>query len=141
MYEIIKQDNAARLGKLKTLHGTVETPFFMPVATKGAVKYITPNDLKSIGTEVIICNAFLLYLRPGMAHIKRGLHKFINWDRVIFTDSGGFQMLSEDFLVKSDDKGVLFKSPFDGQKHFLTPEDIIKIEEHIGADVMMALDD
>ena len=141
MFELINEHNGARLGKLKTSHGIIQTPFFMPVATKAAVKHVSNEELKKAGTEAIISNSFVLYLKPGLDHIKQGLHKFMNWDRVIFTDSGGFQMLSEDFLIKADDHGVTFRSPFDGQKHLLTPEDVIKIEQHLKADVIMALDD
>ena len=142
MFRITHSDSNAKVGKLKTLHGTVETPFFMPVATKASVKQISPHDLVELGYKTIIANSLVLYLRPGLSVLKKfnGIHKFMNFNDIIFTDSGGFQMLSKSFLIKAGDKGVLFQSPFDGSKHFLRPEDVIKNEEKIGADVIMALD-
>ncbi len=142
MYEKIAEDGGARAGKLKTRHGTIETPFFMPIATKGTAKQVSNDELKELGTQAIISNAFILSLKPGVEIIKKfkGLHKFMNWDKVIFTDSGGFQILSKSFLYKADDTGVHFKNPFTGKKEFFSPEDIIKIEEEIKSDVAMALD-
>ncbi len=142
MFNIIAEDSEARFGKLKTKHGTVETPFFMPIATKGTAKQVSHSELKTIGSDIIITNAFILYLKPGLEVIRKfkGIHKFMNWDKSIFTDSGGFQILSKSFLHQADDKGVYFKNPFDGTKKFFTPEDIIKIEEEIGSDVAMTLD-
>lgn len=142
MFKLITEDSGARIGKLKTSHGTIETPFFMPIATKGTAKQVSNDELKQIGTEAIIANAFILYFKPGLDIIKKfkGIHNFMNWDKVIFTDSGGFQILSKTFLHKANDKGVYFKNPFDGSKKFFTPEDIIKIQEEINADVAMALD-
>src|SRR3989344_1303092 len=142
MFKLTSEDSGARLGKLKTKSGIINTPFFMPIATKGSVKQLSPEDLKSINTEAIIANAFVLSLKPGMEVINKfkGIHKFMKWDKTIFTDSGGFQILSKSFLHKHNDQGVYFKNPFDGNKSFFKPEDIIKIEEEIGADVAMALD-
>ena len=142
MLTISAEDSGARLGKLKTNHGTVQTPFFMPIATKGTAKQVSPEELKNLGSEALIANAFILHLKPGLEIIKKfnGLHKFMNWDGVIFTDSGGFQILSKSFLHSADEKGVYFKNPFDNSKKFFTPEDIIKIEEEIKSDIAMALD-
>ena len=142
MLKLISEDSGARYGKLKTSHGTIETPFFMPIATKGTAKQISQDELKELGSDAIIANAFILHLKPGLDIIKKfkGIHSFMKWDRVVFTDSGGFQILSKSFLHKADEKGVYFKNPFDGSKRFFTPEDIIKIEESIRADVAMALD-
>ncbi len=143
MFEIKTQEGLARTGKLHTAHGIVETPFYMPVLTKGCAKHISHDELYAAGTNCAIANAFILYLKPGMELIyeKGGIHKFINWKKSLFTDSGGFQMLSSDFLISADDKGVLFRSPFDGTKHIATPERVMEIEQTIGADVAMALDD
>lgn len=142
MYKLVSEDSGARLGKLKTNHGTIQTPFFMPIATKGTAKQVSPEELKNLGSEALIANAFVLHLKPGLDIIKKfkGIHNFMKWNGVIFTDSGGFQILSKSFLHSADEKGVYFKNPFDGSKRFFTPEDIIKIEEDIGADVAMVLD-
>lgn len=143
MFKLLKSQGNARIGKLLTAHGEIETPFFMPVATKGATKNLSFDDLHSTGTNAIISNAFLLSLKPGLEIIKQfgGLHKFINWNKVIFTDSGGFQILLPNFIIKIDDGGVTFRSPFDGAKIFLTPENAIQIENSLGSDVAMCLDD
>ncbi len=142
MFKIISEENDARSGKLKTKHGTIETPFFMPIATKGTAKQVSSEELKQLGSEAIIANAFILHLKPGLEVLNKfkGLHKFMNWDKVIFTDSGGFQILSKSFLHSADEKGVYFKNPFDNSKNFFTPESIMEIEKQIGADVAMALD-
>ena len=133
---------AARIGALKTAHGTLETPAFMPVATKGYVKTVTPKELVDMGTEVIIANSFLLYLRPGLEVITEagGLHQFMNWSNAIFTDSGGFQMIRPDFQAKVSDQGITFSSPFDGEKHLFTPEKCIETQVELGIDVAMVLD-
>ena len=142
MFTITAEDNSARTGKLKTLHGTIETPFFMPIATKGTAKQVSQDELRSLGSEALITNAFLLYLKPGLDVIKKfkGIHNFMKWNSVIFTDSGGFQILSKSFLYKHNDNGIYFKNPFDGAKKFFSPEDIINIEAEIGSDVAMTLD-
>jgi len=142
MFTITAKEKKARTGILKTKTGSYETPFFMPVATKTVVKQLNSKDLDQIGIKTIISNSLILYLRPGLDLIKKhkGIHKFMNYNGCIFTDSGGFQILSDSFLIDYNEKGVHFKSPFDGSKHFLKPEDVIKIEETIGADVIMALD-
>src|SRR3989338_6527021 len=111
MFKLTAQDNQARAGKLKTKHGTVETPFFMPIATKGTAKQVSPEELKQLGSQAIIANAFILYLKPGMEVLRKfkGIHNFMKWDKTIFTDSGGFQLLSKSFLHKHNDEGVQFK--------------------------------
>ncbi|MFA6268192.1 MAG: tRNA guanosine(34) transglycosylase Tgt [archaeon] len=132
----------ARTGVLHTAHGKLETPFFMPVATKGAVKFVSHLELESMGVNCLISNAFINYLKPGVNHIKEagGLHKFFGWNHSLFTDSGGFQLLSEDFVEHVTDKGVFFRNPFDKSVHLVTPEIAIKIENDLGADVAMCLD-
>ncbi len=143
MFEVKAEDGKARFGELETSHGRITTPFFMPVATKAAAKYLNNDDLISVGTEAIIVNAFVLYLKPGLEVVEQfgGIHKFMNWDKVIFTDSGGFQMLSKDFLVMvSNKKGIHFRSPYDNKRHIVTPEKAIEIENILNADVAMALD-
>jgi queuine tRNA-ribosyltransferase len=143
MFKILHKSNKARTGILKTKTGEYETPFFMPVATKGAVKYLDIEELEELGANAFISNAFLLYLKPGLDVIKKhkGLHNFMNWKKCIFTDSGGFQVLSlNDFKDKFSDKGLKFKSPFDGSLHELTPKKVMEIEETTGSDVAMCLD-
>lgn len=132
----------ARIGILKTKKGKVETPFFMPVATKTNTKYITSQDLKSMGANVIISNALILSLRPGTKIIKEfgGIGKFMNYHGINFTDSGGFQMYSKYIYIKSDDQGVTFRNPFSGEKLFITPEEDMKIQIDLNSDVAMCLD-
>jgi queuine tRNA-ribosyltransferase len=144
-FEILKKDKHtnARVGKLKTSHGIINTPFFMPVVTKGIAKFITLEDLKKIKTQCFISNSYLLYLKPGADFLKKtkGYHNFINWNKPIFTDSGGFQLKNSDFFISMTNKGVWFKSPFDGTKHFISPEKVIEIQNIISSDVAMVLDD
>ncbi len=142
MFSLLNQDKEARNGILTTNHGKVETPFFMPIATKGTAKQISPEELDLVGSQALIANAFILSLKPGLELLNqfKGLHNFMKWNKTIFTDSGGFQILSKTFLDKANDKGVSFKNPYTGQKQFYTPEDVISIEENIGSDVSMALD-
>ncbi|RMF55402.1 tRNA guanosine(34) transglycosylase Tgt [Candidatus Woesearchaeota archaeon] len=144
MFKITEEEGQARTGILKTSHGKVETPSFKAVATKGAVKFVTTDELKETGAQAIISNAFILYLRPGLNIIEEsgGLHKFMGWDRTIFTDCGGFQVFSleGDFHIRTIDEGIAFKSPFDGSKHLLTPKKTIEIQLRLGSDVAMALD-
>jgi len=143
MFKLVGIDGKARTGILKTRHGKAETPFFMPVATKTAVKYLDPRDLEEIGVKTIISNAFVLFLRPGTDVIKKagGIHKFMNFKNTIFTDSGGFQKKRESFDHEITNNGVIFKSPFDGTRHLLTPKKVMEIEQDIGSDVAMAIDD
>ncbi len=126
MYQLIHTDKntGARAGKLRTNHGIIETPAFMPVATKATVKTITTDELYEMGTEVLISNAFHLLLAPGMEVIRKagGLHKFMNWKGGIFTDSGGFQMIRKDFPFKINDEGIIYKNLRDGKKYSYTPE-------------------
>lgn len=144
MFEISYEDETgARVGKLITVHGSVATPCFMPVATKGTVKTLTFENIEELNFQAIISNAFILYLRPGLDVLRKsgGLHNFLNWKRTIFTDSGGFQMLNPDFIVKRNEKGVIFRSPFDKSRHHLTPEKCVEIQNELGSDVAMVLDD
>lgn len=140
-----KKSNA-RIGELETAHGKITTPVFMPVGTLGAVKTLTPDELKEIGAEIILGNTYHLYLRPGDKFIKKakGLHKFIGWDRPILTDSGGYQVFSlgesKAKLAKIINDGVEFQSHIDGSKHFFTPEKVIDIQRNLGSDIMMVLD-
>jgi len=133
---------AARAGTLHLTHGDVQTPVFMPVGTNGTVKAITTDSLKEIGFNLILSNTYHLYLRPGEEVIEKsgGLHRFINWDRNILTDSGGFQVFSLSDLCKIRDDGVEFKSHLDGSKHLFTPQKVLDIQKVIGSDIMMILD-
>jgi len=144
-YELIKQcrHSGARLGKLHTPHGVIETPVFMPVGTQATVKAMTPEELKENGAEIILSNTYHLYLRPGAELIKEagGLHKFMNWDRPILTDSGGFQVFSLGPLRKVSEEGVTFKSHLDGSTHLMSPEKAVEIQMALGADIIMAFDE
>ena len=135
-------DSDARAGVLRTAHGDVPTPFFMPVATQGSVKAVDPPDLRSVGTNIVLGNTYHLFLRPGTELMERfgGLHSFMGWDGPILTDSGGFQGFSLKHLRKIDEDGILFKSHIDGSMHKFTPESTIEAEEKIGADIIMPLD-
>ena len=141
-FDLIKSEGLARAGILHTAHGDVKTPVFMPVATQGSVKSVSPDDLYEIGAQIILGNTYHLYLRPGVDLIQNfeGIHKFINWKKPVLTDSGGFQGFSLQHLrsIKSD--GIEFKSHIDGTNHFFTPELTIKYQEKIGADIIMPLD-
>lgn len=133
----------ARLGEITTPHGVIETPIFMPVGTKATVKTMTPEELKDIEAQIILSNTYHLYLRPGHDIIKEagGLHKFMNWDRPILTDSGGFQVFSLGNLRKITEEGVKFKSYIDGLDHFISPEKAIEIQNYLGSDIIMAFDE
>jgi queuine tRNA-ribosyltransferase len=141
--EILRTDGNARLGRITTAHGNVETPVFMPVGTQGTVKAITNRDLKASGVTMILANAYHLYLRPGDVLIKEmgGLQKFAGWDGPILTDSGGYQIFSLGRLRKIKEEGVMFQSHIDGSKHFLSPERAVEIQWNIGADICMCLDE
>jgi queuine tRNA-ribosyltransferase len=145
MFKVLHKDKHtnARLGRLKTAHGEITTPVFMPVGTMGAVKTLSPQDLKDNGVEIILGNTYHLYLRPGHNIVKEmgGLHKFIGWDRPILTDSGGFQVFSHSDLRKITEEGVEFQSYIDGSRHFMTPELSIEIQEFLGADIIMTFDE
>lgn len=132
----------ARVGVLTTKKGKIETPFFMPVATKASVKHISSQDLDSMNAKAVISNTFILHLRPGEKLIKKmgGIGKFMNYDGINVTDSGGFQMYSESLYIGSDEKGVIFKNPFSGEKVYITPEKDMEIQLDINSDVAMCLD-
>jgi len=144
-FELIHEDTRtkARAGILRTPHGDIETPVFMPVGTKATVKAMTPDELTAIGAQIILGNTYHLYLRPGHDLIREagGLHAFMGWEKPILTDSGGFQVFSLSDMRKITDEGVEFRSVVDGSTHFFTPEKVIEIEEAIGADIIMVLDE
>ena len=143
-FRIIKEDknSNARIGRLTTAHGVVETPYFMAVATKAVGKFVGPDDYNEIA-DGLICNALILSLRPGVDVIQKfgSIHGFMNFKKPIFTDCGGFQMLRDSFMDERSHKGIIFKDPFSGQKFLMTPEKIMDIEQNIGADCVMMLDD
>ncbi len=145
MFKLLKQDkrSKARRGLLKTPHGSIETPFFMPIATKAGVKAISVEDIEKLNPGIVLSNTYHLMLRPGEKEIKKlgGLHKFMNWDKPILTDSGGFQVFSLAQIRKLDEKGVIFKSHLDGREIAMTPEDSIRIQMAIGSDIVMVLDE
>ena len=142
-FELIKKINNARRGRLELSNGTVETPVFMPVGTYGAVKTMTSEELISIGTEIILANTFHLMLRPGADVIEKfgGLHKFMHWDKPILTDSGGYQVFSLAKSRKITEQGVHFRSPVDGEKVFLGPEEAVKMQHILDAEIIMVFDD
>jgi len=137
------KDTQARTGVLSTPHGEVQTPVFMPIGTQAAVKTLTSEDLKEVGAEMILGNAYHLYLRPGQKLIFKagGLHRFMNWDLPILTDSGGYQIFSLNPLAKVTQEGVRFQSHLDGSYHFFTPEKVTQIQNFLGADIIMCLDE
>jgi queuine tRNA-ribosyltransferase len=139
-----KKSVGARAGEIHTDHGTIPTPIFMPVGTLGTVKAVLQKDLvQDIDAKIILGNTYHLYLRPGRSIIEqaKGLHKFMNWDRPILTDSGGFQVFSLSEIRKIREEGVEFRSHIDGSKHFFTPENVVETQRIIGSDIMMALDE
>jgi queuine tRNA-ribosyltransferase len=144
-YELIKtcKQSGARLGLLHTPHGTMETPAFMPVGTQATVKTLSPEELKEMGARTILGNTYHLFLRPGHEVIRKagGLHKFMNWDRAILTDSGGFQVFSLSENRKITEEGVEFRSHLNGDKLFLSPEKAVEIQNALGSDIMMAFDE
>ncbi len=145
-YELLHVDknSGARRGVIHTPHGDIQTPIFMPVGTQATVKSMTPEELKEeVKAQIILSNTYHLYLRPGSKIVKEagGLHKFMNWDRPILTDSGGFQVFSLGDLRTISEEGVEFKSHLDGKKLFFTPESVMETEEDLGADIIMAFDE
>lgn len=144
-YELIKQcpDTGARAGRIHTPHGSFDTPIFMPVGTQASVKTLAPEELKEMGAGIILSNNYHLFLRPGSKLVKEagGLHKFMNWDRAILTDSGGFQVFSLGDLRKISEEGVTFRSHIDGSKKFLSPEIATQSQMDLGADIIMAFDE
>ena len=143
-FEVIKQDakSGARAGVLHTPHGDIKTPVYMPVGTQATVKGLYPRDLDDAGAQIILANTYHLFMRPGDEIVKNagGLHKFMNYNKPILTDSGGFQIFSLAKLNDIKDEGVTFSSSVDGSKHFITPERAIEIENNLGADIIMAFD-
>ncbi|MFI4968486.1 MAG: tRNA guanosine(34) transglycosylase Tgt [Gammaproteobacteria bacterium] len=142
-FELIKESGKARRGQLTFPRGTVQTPAFMPVGTYGTVKSMTPEDLRSVGAEIILGNTFHLMLRPGTAIIRAhgDLHSFMHWEGPILTDSGGFQVWSLAELRKISEEGVSFQSPVNGDKVFLSPEDSIRVQHELGSDIIMVFDE
>lgn len=143
-FEVLATDpSGARLGRLTTPHGTIETPAFMPVGTAATVKGQTQQDLEELGVRILLSNTYHLYLRPGHELIRDmgGLHKFMSWPRAILTDSGGYQVFSLSALRKVTDEGVTFRSHLDGSEHFLSPEKAIEIQIALGSDICMVLDE
>ncbi|RJP32404.1 MAG: tRNA guanosine(34) transglycosylase Tgt [Candidatus Omnitrophota bacterium] len=142
-FEIVHKEKTARTGRIFTPHGSFETPAFMPVGTNATVKAMTPEEVKETGAEIILNNAYHLYLRPGRELVKKmgGLHKFMHWDGPILTDSGGFQVYSLAPLRKIDPDGVTFRSHLDGAEHRFTPESVMQLENDLGADIIMCFDE
>jgi queuine tRNA-ribosyltransferase len=144
-FAVVKKDpgSRARLGRLVTAHGEIETPAFMPVGTQGTVKAVLPRDLREMGCQILLGNTYHLYLRPGHEIIRTlgGLHRFMGWQGPILTDSGGYQVFSLAAMRKISDEGVCFQSHLDGSAHILTPEKAVQIQEALGSDIAMALDE
>jgi queuine tRNA-ribosyltransferase len=143
MFQVLKNEGFARRGRLQLLHGIVETPVFMPVGTYGAVKTMAPDELENLGSQIILGNTYHLYLRPGLEVLKKleGLHRMMNWKRPILTDSGGFQVFSLAKLKSLNDEGVKFQNHLNGDTVFLTPELSAEIQQVIGSDIAMVLDE
>ncbi|MGO4936852.1 tRNA guanosine(34) transglycosylase Tgt [Fundicoccus sp. Sow4_H7] len=144
-YELIKEEKhtGARLGKLHTPHGTFDTPIYMPVGTLATVKSLSPEELKDMGAQIVLSNTYHLWLRPGEDIVEEagGLHKFMNWDRGVLTDSGGFQVFSLSDRRRIEEEGVHFRSHISGEPLFLSPEKAIEIENKLGADIIMSFDE
>ncbi len=142
-FKVKKINNKARLGKITCAHGTIDTPAFMPVGTCGTVKAIKFSDVTNSGAQIILGNTYHLMIRPGADIISEmgGLHKYINWDKPILTDSGGFQVMSLSKIRKINDNGVEFSSHIDGTKYFVTPEESISIQHKLGSDITMIFDE
>ena len=142
-FKLKGKDGKARVGELRLKRGTIHTPAFMPVGTAATVKGMLPDNVRSLGADIILCNTYHLMLRPGEKIIEKlgGLHKFMNWSRPILTDSGGFQVMSLAGLAKMSDKGVDFRSHIDGKRYFLSPEYSIGIQQALGSDIVMCFDE
>ncbi|MCX8026395.1 MAG: tRNA guanosine(34) transglycosylase Tgt [Thermodesulfovibrionales bacterium] len=142
-FKVIKYNNNARIGLITTQRGSIKTPAFMPVGTNATVKALTTDEVLLTGADILLCNTYHLYLRPGHRIIEGlgGLHHFMNWSKPILTDSGGFQIYSLSSLRRITDEGVEFRSHLDGSRHFLTPEDAIAIQLALGSDIIMCLDE
>ncbi|MVW70860.1 tRNA guanosine(34) transglycosylase Tgt [Bordetella sp. 15P40C-2] len=142
-FELLATDGQARRGRITLNHGVVETPIFMPVGTYGSVKAMLPHELKEVGSQIVLGNTFHLWLRPGTEIMERhgGLHGFMQWDKPILTDSGGFQVFSLQGMRKITEEGVKFASPIDGAKLFLTPEESMRIQRSLNSDIVMVFDE
>jgi queuine tRNA-ribosyltransferase len=142
-FELHGHDGAARLGQLTLAHGTIDTPAFMPVGTYGAVKSVSPEELRAAGAQIVLGNTFHLWLRPGLDVIATfgGLHRFMGWDRPILTDSGGFQVFSLGAMRKISEEGVRFASPVNGDRLMLTPEESVRIQRTLDSDIAMVFDE
>ena len=142
IFQKVDPETGARAGVFHTPHGDILTPVYMPVGTQATVKGVLPKDLKEVGSQIILSNTYHLYMRPGDDLVRRagGLHKFMNWDRPILTDSGGFQVFSLSSLNKINDDGVTFSSHVDGSRHTFTPELAMQIQHNLGSDIIMAFD-
>ncbi|GBE57649.1 queuine tRNA-ribosyltransferase [bacterium BMS3Abin01] len=142
-YELDAIDGGARAGRLHTPHGVIETPCFMPVGTRATVKALSPRDLEEAGAQVVLANAYHLYFRPGAEAVaaRGGLHRFMSWERPILTDSGGFQVFSLEGTTRISGDGVEFRSLYDGSSHFFTPELAVRVQEKLGADIIMCFDE
>jgi queuine tRNA-ribosyltransferase len=142
-FDLLARDGAARRGRVRAVHGSFDTPAFMPVGTYGTVKAMTPEELDTLGAQVVLGNTFHLMLRPGAATVEElgGLHRFMHWERPILTDSGGFQVFSLAKLRKITEEGVRFRSPIDGSEVRLTPEDSMQVQRQLGSDIAMMFDD
>jgi queuine tRNA-ribosyltransferase len=142
-FTVQKTSGRARLGRLELPHGAVDTPAFMPVGTQATVKAMSPEELETVGAQIVLSNTYHLYLRPGHDLVREagGLHAFMHWNRPILTDSGGFQVFSLKGMRKIDEDGVWFQSHIDGSRHYFTPEKVMEIEQALGADIAMAFDE
>ncbi len=142
-FKLQKTNNRARAGQIETAHGVVPTPVFLPVGSQAAVKTLTPQEVSGIGYRMLLANTYHLYLRPGTEIVAKfdGLHRFMDWEGAILTDSGGYQIFSLAGLRKVDDEGVTFRSHIDGSSHFITPEKAAELQQDLGADIIMVLDE
>ena len=143
MFTLLAQTPIGRRGRLQTMHGNVETPFFMPVGTGGAMRGITLSELEDLGAEILLCNTYHLHLQPGEELVADagGLHRFIGWDKPILTDSGGFQVFSLEGLRTIGESGVHFQSHIDGSPRFLGPAEAMRIQHALGSDIIMCFDE
>jgi len=142
-FALTHQNGRARAGVIESSRGTSETPVFMPVATQGTVKALSSEELRELGAKIILSNTYHLYLRPGLEVLRKtgGLHRFMSWDQILLTDSGGYQIFSISNLQRCESEGVRFRSHIDGSSHFLTPEDVLRIQQDLGTDLRMVLDE
>ncbi|MCL6560222.1 MAG: tRNA guanosine(34) transglycosylase Tgt [Firmicutes bacterium] len=142
-FDVLHEDGAARLGRLLTPHGAVDTPVFMPVGTQATVRAMTPEELHALGAKMILCNTYHLHLRPGCEIVREagGLHRFMHWEGPILTDSGGYQVFSLAPLRRITPEGVVFRSHIDGSEHLFTPERVVTLQKDLGSDIAMVLDE